>query len=84
MSNYWKDFECMGLAYSFEAYDERSGYSDGESFDNLADAMAAFNAWTLEDGGAASAKHVTIDVLVPTDRGELDIFKSFEAIKEER
>lgn len=82
MNNYWKNFENMHLEYSFEAYDEQSGYSEGETFDNLQDALDAFTAWTLEENGAASAKRIGINVCVPTDRGEFDVFASFTALEE--
>ena len=75
---YWKDFEDMELRFAFEAYDERSGYSEGEEFDDLQGAVDAFDGWAIEEGGAASEKHVTANVYVPTERGELDLFKTFE------
>lgn len=82
MNSYWKNFEDMQAKYTFEAYDERSGYSEGESYRNLQTALDAFDAWQLEDGGAASAKRVSVDVYVPTERGEMELFKSFTALLE--
>ena len=78
---YYKDFEDMELRFSFEAYNERSGYSEGEEFDDLQDAIDAFDAWQIEEDGCADAKHVTVNVYVPTERGELDVFAMFEVMR---
>ncbi|MBR2804570.1 MAG: hypothetical protein IKE20_05450 [Eggerthellaceae bacterium] len=82
MGSYWKDFDDMLVKYSFEAFDEHSGYSEGESFESLQDALDAFGAWQIEEGGAASAKRVCVNVYVPTERGKHDLFKSITAIEE--
>ena len=78
---YWKDFEDMELRFAFEAFDERSGFSEGEEFEDLQGAVDAFESWAIEEGGAASEKQVTANVYVPTERGELDLFKSFELMR---
>lgn len=83
MESYWKDFEQMTITYSFEAYCEKSGYSEGDTFEDFESALYAFNQWTLEEKGAATSKRVCVNINVPTVRGEYDLFKSETLLQEE-
>lgn len=49
-ARYWLD-EVIGVEFGFEAYDERSGFSEGEVFVELGDAIDAYVNWDFLDGG---------------------------------
>ena len=49
-ARYWLD-EVIGVEFGFEAYDERSGFSEGEVFAELGDAIDAYVNWDFLNGG---------------------------------
>lgn len=72
--------ETITIRYEFEAFNERTGYSEGEEFTTLAKALDAFNKWEIREGEAASSKRIAINIYAYTIDGEIDLLAQFTAL----